>query len=56
MAHKILLTEDALDDPVAAARFGNALLNHVELLATLPGGLGRSFTLRCEFILVLALE
>lgn len=48
MAFKILFTEDALidleivldyiraDDPEAAARFGNALLNHIELLATFP--------------------
>ena len=48
MAFKILFTEDSLsdleaildyiraDDPEAAARFGNALLNHTELLATFP--------------------
>ena len=48
MAFKILFTEDALidleiildniraDDPEAAARFGNALLTHTELLATFP--------------------
>ncbi len=48
MAFKILFTEDALidleiildyiraDDPEAAARFGTALLNHTELLATFP--------------------
>ena len=48
MAFKIVFTEDSLsdleaildyiraDDPEAAARFGNALLNHTELLATFP--------------------
>ena len=48
MAFQILFTEDALidleiildyiraDDPEAAARFGNALLNHIELLSTFP--------------------
>ena len=48
MAYKILYTEDALadlenildyiraDNPAAAARFGHALLNHVDLLARFP--------------------
>lgn len=48
MAFKILYTEDALtdleaildyiraDNPAAAARFGNALLNHAEMLANFP--------------------
>jgi plasmid stabilization system protein ParE len=48
MAFKILYTEEALsdleatfdyiraDNPAAAGRFGNALLNHVELLANFP--------------------
>ena len=48
MAFKILFTEDSLsdleaildyiraDDPEAAARFGIALLNYIELLATFP--------------------
>ncbi|MBI2816502.1 MAG: type II toxin-antitoxin system RelE/ParE family toxin [Acidobacteria bacterium] len=48
MAFKILFTEDSLndleaildyiraDDPEAAARFGNDLLNYTELLATFP--------------------
>ena len=48
MAFKIVFTEDSLsdleaildyiraDDPEAAARFGTALLNHTELLATFP--------------------
>ena len=48
MAFKIVYTEDALadleaildyiraDSPAAAARFGNALLNHVDLLAPFP--------------------
>ena len=48
MAFKILYSEDALtdlesildyigaDNPAAAARFGTALLNHVDLLAAFP--------------------
>ena len=48
MAFKILFSEDALidleiileyiraDDPEAAASFGKALLNHIELLAAFP--------------------
>jgi toxin ParE1/3/4 len=48
VAFKILFTEDSLsdleaildyiraDDPEAAARFGDAILNHIELLATFP--------------------
>ena len=48
MAFKILFTEDSLsdleailgyiraDDPAAAQRFGNALLDYIELLATFP--------------------
>lgn len=48
MAFKLLHTEDALKDleivldyvpgenPEAAARFGNALLNHVDLLGSFP--------------------
>ena len=48
MVHKILFTEDALveleiildyirvDNPAAAARFGNALLSHIELLRSFP--------------------
>ena len=48
MAFKILYTEDALadlesildyiraDNPAAAAKFGTALLNHVDLLAGFP--------------------
>ena len=48
MEYKILFTEDALadlktildyirrDNPAAADRFGQALLNHIELLRTFP--------------------
>ena len=48
MDHKILFTEDALadfelildyiraDNPLAAERFGVALLNHIELLRSFP--------------------
>jgi plasmid stabilization system protein ParE len=48
VGYKILFTEDALvdleiildyiraDNPIAAERFGAALLNHVELLQTFP--------------------
>ncbi len=48
MAYKIIITQEALadldgildyigaDNPEAAGRFGNALLNHAEILATFP--------------------
>jgi toxin ParE1/3/4 len=48
LAYKIIITQEALadlegilnyigaDNPEAAARFGNALLNHAEILAAFP--------------------